>query len=164
MDAPSSAPVCVDWPTPNPDLANALVGSILAAQGFIPSKDGSVTQPWRLSEFDRCAHWIAAALKGQDLTVEQVREGVRLGWLQLFHTHDGVMVSEVLMSPRLRAVHVLAAGGSLRAMQELTPKVESFARMAGCNYGGASGRKGWVRWLRRFGYAPSPLTTVEKAL
>lgn len=163
--APSAiTPPTVDWPTPNPELAHALVGSILAAQGFTPSKDKGPGSPWLLTEFDRCAPWIAAALKGQNLTVEEVREGVRFGWLQLFHTHDGVMVSEVMLSPRIRAVHVLAAGGTLRAMEELTAKVEMFARLAGCNYGGATGRKGWVRWLRRFGYAPPTQVTVEKAL
>lgn len=163
MDAPAPAAPS-PWPSPNPSLAHALIGSILAAQGFAPAHDTTATRPWKLAEFDRCADWIAAALKGGSLTVADVREGVRCGWYQLFHAPDGVMVTEFLLSPRLRAVHVLAAGGSLRAMQELTPVVETFARMAGCNFGGATGRKGWVRWLRRFGYSPSLLATVEKAL
>ena len=163
MDAPApSAPS--PWPSPNPALTHALIGSILAAQGFAPAQDTTTTRPWKLTEFDRCADWIASALKGGDLTLAEVRDGVRADWFQLFSAPDGVMVTEFLLSPRLRAVHVLAAGGTLRAMQELTPKVEAFARMAGCTHGGATGRKGWVRWLRRFGYAPSPLTTVEKVL
>lgn len=163
MDTPDYA-VSTTWPAPTPALPAALIGSILAAQGFSPAHDHSTAQPWKMAEFDRCAAWIEAALRGQDLTLAEVRDGVRMGWFQMFHAPDGVMISECIMSPRLRGIHVIAAGGSLRAMAELTPKVEEFARLAGANFGGATGRKGWVRWLRRFGYAPSKLATVEKAL
>lgn len=163
MDSPDYA-VSSDWPAPNPALAAAVIGSVLAAQGFAPRHDTTTTRPWKLADFDRCAGWIAAALKGQGLTVGEVREGVRQGWYYQFSTHDGAMVAELLLSPRLRGIHVLAAGGTMRAIRELTPKVEAFSRLAGCNYGGATGRKGWTRALRSFGYAPSNLSTVEKAL
>lgn len=163
MESPAYA-VSSNWPAPHPGLAAALIGSVLAAQGFTPAHDTTPTRPWKLAEFDRCADWIAAALKGQGLTVADVREGVRQGWYFLFSEPDGAMVAELLLSPRLRGIHVLAAGGTMRAIRELTPKVEAFSRQAGCNYGGATGRKGWTRALRSFGYAPSKLSTVEKAL
>ena len=152
------------WPTPNPELADALIGSVLAAQGVIPHKAIEPT-PWRVADFDRCVPWIASALKGQDdLTVDEIRDGVWGGWFQFWPADDGVMVSEVILSPRLRGLHVIAAGGTLRAIRELLPAVEAFARQAGANVGGATGRKGWIRYLRQFGYAPSKLTTVERAL
>lgn len=164
MDTPRAYALSESWPSPDPQLTTALIGSVLAAQGFAKPIDRHVRSPWAQGEFDRCAGWIEAALKGQSLTLDDVREGVRKGWFFLFPASDGAMVAEFIISPRLRGVHVLAAGGSLRAIAELTPKVEDFAREAGCNYGGATGRKGWVRWLRRFGYSPSHLYTVEKAL
>lgn len=155
------------WPTPKPELIHAMIGSVLAAQGMTPPRTGA-RAPWgeaeKMAEFDRCAPWIASALKGADLTLEDVREGVRGGWFFPFYARDGVMIAETVLSPRLRAIHVIAAGGTLRAIAELTPMIEDFARLAGCNYGGASGRKGWTRWLKRFGYAAPSLCTVEKAL
>lgn len=159
MDA---SPQPTAWPAPKPELVNALVGSILAAQGMIPAN--ASPGPWGMSEFDRCSGWIASALKGGDLTLAEVRDGIRNGWFHLFHHAEGVMVTEFILSPRVRALHVIAAGGSLKAMADLTPKAEHFAWMAGANWTGATGRKGWVRWLRRFGYAPSNMMTVEKAL
>ena len=164
MDTAPDYATSETWPSPNPPLAAALIGSVLAAQGFAKPVDRHARAPWAEGEFNRCAGWIEAALKGQGLTLDDVREGVRKGWYFLFPAPDGVMVAEFIVSPRMRGVHVLAAGGTLRAMAELTPRIEEFARQAGCNYGGATGRKGWVRWLRRFGYSPSNLSTVEKAL
>lgn len=167
MEAASPDQPARQWPAPKPDLIHAMIGSVLAAQGLVPTKDGR-RNPWgnaeAMAEFDRCAPWIAAALKGSDLTVDDVRDGVRGGWFFPFYAPDGVMIAETILSPRLRALHVLAAGGTLRAINELTPMVEEFARLAGCNYGGASGRRGWVRWLKRLGYSIPKLATVEKAL
>ncbi|WP_426046075.1 hypothetical protein [Brevundimonas sp. TWP3-1-2b1] len=166
MEAPAFA-TSRTWPAPNPALAAAVMGSIMAGQGLCEVSD---SQPWsaieRGTEFDRCAHWIADALKSASLTAAEVREGVVGGWFHLWSGKDveGAMVSEIVASPRLRAIHVFAAGGTLGAVAKLTPDIERFARMAGCNFGGATGRKGWIRFLRRFGYAPAALTTVEKEL
>jgi len=151
------------WPASSPGHAISAFGSILAAQGYVAPQNLTTAEPWLMPELSRCEPWIRDALKGAGLTLDEVREGVKAGWFHLFHTPDGAMVTEWILSPRMRALHVIAAGGSLRAIEELTPKIEDFARMAGASHGGASGRKGWVRWLRRFGYAPPALATVEKA-
>lgn len=64
------------------------------------------------------------------------------------------MVSEFIVSPRRRALHVWIMGGSLEAVDALIPQVEAFGRLHGCEIGGASGRKGWLRYLKKHGYAP----------
>ena len=152
------------WPAPSPAHAISAFGSVLAAQGYVVPQNLTTAEPWLMPELTRCEPWIVDALKGAGLTMADVREGVAAGWYHLWRVPDGVMVTEWILSPRIRALHVIASGGTLRAMAELTPKVEAFARLAGASHGGATGRKGWVRWLRRFGYSPSHLSTVEKAL
>ena len=166
MDAPNFA-VSTHWPAPNPELAAALIGAVLAGQGFIPPRERG-SAPWTATDladrFDRCSAWISNALKGGSLTLAEVREGVMGGWFTLWSEPDGCMVSETILSPRMRAIHVFVAGGTMRAISVLTPSIEEFARMAGFNFGGATGRKGWVRALRRQGYVLPALATVEKAL
>lgn len=98
--------------------------------------------------------WIASALEGSGWTPEEVWEGVQQGVFHLFMHEEGCMVGEFIVSPRAVGFNVFAAGGTLKAIRELLPMVENYARSRGATFGGASGRKGWVRFLKRYGYAP----------
>lgn len=112
---------------------------------------------------NKISDWIASALDGSGWTPEEVFEGVRAGVFHLFTHEEGCMVGEFIVSPRHRVMHVWAAGGSLKAMTELVPEVEAFGRRNGCDIGGATGRKGWARFSRRFGYGPA-VPAVSKEL
>lgn len=99
--------------------------------------------------------WIAAALEGSGWTPEEVWDGVQQGVFHLFVHEEGCMVGEFIVTPRHKVMHIWAAGGSLKAMADLLPTVEAFGRMHGCDCGGATGRKGWARFLRKYGYEPA---------
>lgn len=106
--------------------------------------------------------WIASALVGSGWTAAQVIEGILSGDFHLFVHEEGCMVGEFIVSPRHKVMHIWAAGGSLKAMTDLLPTVEAFGRLHGCDTGGATGRKGWARFLKRYGYEPAdPAVTKE---
>ena len=107
--------------------------------------------------------WIASALVGSGWTAAQVIEGIALGHFHLFLHDEGCMVGEFITSPRHKVMHIFAAGGSLKAMAELGPTIEAFGRLNGCDYSAATGRRGWVRYARRFGYRRAD-PAIEKEL
>lgn len=160
-----SAHAC-QWAAPNAALAAALVGGVMHAQGFAALIDPAkhAPKPWSAVELDRWEPQIRAALARGDMTMAEVREGVALGWFQPWSFGQAIMITEMVLSPRMRALHVLVAAGDLDEICEMTPALEELARQAGCNFVGATGRKGWLRVLKRFGYGPAALQTVEKAL
>ena len=151
-----------DWPAPDPQLAATLIGAVLHAQGQVERL--TPASPWAGTEIDRYEAVLRAALKDRALSYEELRDGVAKGWFIPWTLDGAILVTETVLTPRVRALHVIAGGGNLKDLAELTPGVEYVARKAGCNFTGATGRKGWVRWLKRFGYALSPEITVEKAI
>lgn len=117
-----------------------------------------------MTEWDRCRPWIEAALTDSGWTFEEIKTGD----FYLFSRPDGCMVAEVISSPRTKVFHVFANGGvkggrGLRAAAEMIPEVEAFGRALGCVVGGATGRKGWVRFLKKHGYQPADVA-VQKEL
>ena len=110
-------------------------------------------------EWDRCRPWIEAALVGSGWSFDEVKAGD----FHLFAHPAGCMVAEVIESPRSKVFHVFAAGGALEAIEALLPNVEAAGRALGCDYGGATGRKGWARYLAKHGYRPAD-HAVQKEL
>jgi hypothetical protein len=106
--------------------------------------------------------WIASALDGSGWTPDEIWQGVQTGIFHLFMHEEGCMVGEFITSPRHKVMHVFAAGGTLKAISELLPTVEAFGRLHGCDSGGATGRKGWARYLKRFGYEPADFAVSKE--
>lgn len=172
VDHDTTGPVRTDaegerftWPALMPDVARNAVLTVFHAQGLIENltPNGFRSKPWREGEVRAVLPLIEAALADADLTAEEVIEGIRLGWYGLWTLGRSAMVTEFILSPRCRALHVFAAGGDLGEIRELIPALERFADLTGCNIMGATGRKGWTRVLKPYGYAPSKLTTVERS-
>lgn len=114
-----------------------------------------------MNRWDRCRAWIEAA--GTGWTFEEIKAGGERGDFLLWEHPEGCMVSEFIISPRHRVMHVWIAGGTLKAIEALLPVVEAYGRTAGCDSGGATGRKGWIRYLAKHDYRPSQ-AAVEKEL
>lgn len=107
--------------------------------------------------------WITEALDGSGWTFDEVMSGVAKGDFHLFRHPEAVMVTEFIVSPRHKVLHVWAAGGSLAGIDALVPVVEAFGKAHKCDAGGATGRKGWLRYLKKFGYSAA-VGAVEKEL
>lgn len=88
-------------------------------------------------------------------TADEILAGVERGDFFLFPHPEGCVVGEFITSPRHRVMHVFAAGGTMRAVTDLGPVVEAFGRLHGCDMVSATGRKGWLRVSKQYGYEPA---------
>ena len=109
---------------------------------------------------EQVARWIESANSGW--TAEEVFAGVERGDFHLWLHPEGCVVTEFIVSPRHRALHAWAMGGSLSALHDLLPQIEQFGRDHGCDLGGATGRKGWVRFAQKYGYASAAPSVMKE--
>lgn len=58
---------------------------------------------------------------------------------------DSIVVTEVLVFPRLRACNYWIVCGDLFECAELQPSIDAWARGEGCTVATATGRMGWLR-------------------
>ena len=108
-------------------------------------------------EFERLRHHVAAALEysGGSHAVEDIADGIRRGFFQLWPGANSVIVTEIIVYPQLKELYVFLAGGDLDEIKLMQPLVESWGKSMGCNRVSLAGRKGWERsFLRDRGYEP----------
>lgn len=106
-----------------------------------------------MSEFDRCAPWIEAALAytGGTHALDDVRAAVARGDMQLWPGECCAMVTELVTYPRLKAVRIFAGGGDMLEMLRMSDAVIRWAAEEGCQRVEGFGRSGWMRALRAMG-------------
>lgn len=115
--------------------------------------------PLSLSEWDRCAPWIEAALSegAGTHTIDDVIEGLRSGDYQFWPGARSACVTEIIEYPRRKALCFWLAGGDLGdMMRNIEPVARAWGEGQGCTlfFGNAVYRPGWERALQRYGYAP----------
>lgn len=105
---------------------------------------------------------IGSALDDCDQTWDEVVAGIASGYFTLFQNETAALIGEFIVSPRAIGFNVFLGGGDLAGIEALIPEAEAYARSYGADFAGAVGRKGWIRVLGRFGYAPE--VSVQKEL
>ncbi len=118
-------------------------------------------------EFDRVAPYISDALEyaGGTHTLEDVRQAVRHGKLQLWPGVHSAVLTEILDTPRQRELHFFLAGGNLDEIKSGYPHVLSWARSVGCTRATFVGRPGWLRtFLTREEGWTAPTINMQKDL
>ena len=107
-----------------------------------------------INEFQRCSHWIQAALdKGNDThDIEHIFDGLVRGDFQFWANKECCVITEVIDYPKKRVLHIFLAGGSLEAISDLEEDAIKWAKSIGCTDFTLSGRKGWLRALRDNGW------------
>lgn len=111
--------------------------------------------PPTASEWDRCADWLEAAHKLDDgsRTFADVRAGYLSGRYRLIAGDRGALLAEVVEIEGEEMAHLYLAGGELGEIRDrLLPRLQSYARAAGCRWLMISGRKGWARAFRGEGF------------
>lgn len=93
-----------------------------------------------------------------NLTATQLLDRCDQDLAQLWRLKDFWAVSEVVDTPRGRAIHFLAAAG--RYEPALVAAMERWARAHGCTAAYFSGRRGWARKLPD--YAPAAITLTKE--
>lgn len=107
------------------------------------------------SEWERCKHWIEAALPycyGTH-TIEDVERQIVEGKLQFWPGERCAVVTEIVGYPRLRALNFFLVGGDLsELLEKMEPAIVAWAKALGCTRVAQTGRKGWGRILAPLGY------------
>ena len=108
-------------------------------------------------QLDRLRHHVEAALEysGGTHNFDDVAEMVKDHRLQLWPAKDSVVLTEIIVYPRLKNLHYFLAGGDLDELSRMRPLIESWGKSIGCTRVTLAGRSGWSRtFLKDEGYSP----------
>lgn len=108
-------------------------------------------------DLQRLRHHVEAALEysGGTHGIEDIAEGLKKGRFQLWPADDSVVVTEIIVYPRLKNLHFFLAGGDLDELRLMRPLIEQWGKSMGCTRVSLAGREGWSKtFLRDEGYKP----------
>jgi hypothetical protein len=105
-------------------------------------------------QLERCKPWIEDALSysGGTHLFEDVVECVKLGKMQLWPAERGCAVTEILVYPRKKVMHIFLAGGELDQFFDMHESAVAWAKAQGCSGISLAGRKGWTRVMQSRGW------------
>ena len=105
----------------------------------------------------RLRHHVEAALEysGGTHNFDDVAEMVGDHRLQLWPASNSVVLTEIIVYPRLKNLHYFLAGGDLDELSRMRPMIESWGKSIGCTRVTLAGRQGWAKtFLKDEGYRP----------
>jgi hypothetical protein len=107
---------------------------------------------------------IEAALKhsGGTHLFEDVVSAVAEGNMQMWVNGDTVAITEVLLYPRKKVLHVFLGSGSRKQLFEMIDDAWTWAQGIGCTGMTLAGRKGWTKLMGKHGFRPT-LYVMEKS-
>lgn len=99
---------------------------------------------------------IAKALEHQQThDLADVEAMIDSGEAQLWLGDRSAAVTEIIVYPRLKVLHLWLCGGDLAEIVEtMLPRAEKWAKAKGCSRLTTGGRKGWDRVMSKHGFAP----------
>lgn len=105
----------------------------------------------------RCQEWIEAALEysGGTHDFQDIAEGVMKGTMQLWAGDTGCAVTEIIVYPKKKVLHVFLAGGEMDQIIDFQESAVEFGRMQGCSSMTLAGRRGWTKVLDKHGWKES---------
>jgi len=110
-----------------------------------------------IEHLKRLRHHVEAALEysGGTHNFDDVAEMVGDHRLQLWPASNSVVLTEIIVYPRLKNLHYFLAGGDLDELSRMRPMIESWGKSIGCTRVTLAGRKGWAKtFLKDEGYSP----------
>ena len=97
---------------------------------------------------------LALDVAGGTHTLGDVTRMILEGRAQLYESDDAVIVTEVHQSPRVKAIHIWLATGTMEGVIALSKLVLQEAKAMGCTSATITGRKGWERVGAQHGWKP----------
>jgi hypothetical protein len=110
-----------------------------------------------LEHLERLRHHVEAALEysGGTHHFDDVVEMVRDSRLQVWPATESIVLTEIIVYPRLKNLHYFLAGGDLDELSRMRPIIESWGKSVGCTRVTLAGRRGWSKtFLQDEGYRP----------
>ncbi|NDD54301.1 hypothetical protein EBZ39_10570 [bacterium] len=124
--------------------------------------DGSLPE-WA-EKFKECEKYIEDALQYCNGTheLQDVADQIFNGELQLWPAKDTALVSQIVVYPKRKSIHIFLAGGNIDELINMEESVFSWARRQGCDMLTFSGRLGWSRSkLKNRGYKADHIMMVK---
>ena len=117
-----------------------------------------------VQEIERCLPWIADALEysGGTHTPVDVAESILRGTMQLWPGPEACAVTEIVVYPRRKVLHVFLAGGNMDKIVDMQKSAEEWGKTQGCTAMTIAGRKGWSRVLADNGYREQFVTLAKE--
>lgn len=105
---------------------------------------------------DQLREWIQSALdySGGTHTVDDVVDNVLTGRMQLWPAERGCAVTEIVVYPQKKVLHVFLAAGEMDQLFDMIESAAEWARGQGCTAMTLAGRLGWQRAMKPLGWEP----------
>ncbi len=119
-------------------------------------------------ELLRCQKWIQAALnKGGDThDFKDVVDGVLSGNMQLWLGANGCAVTEIIVYPNKKVLHVFLAGGDqgqgIEQITDMHDDAMAWGKEQGCDGMTVTGRRGWKKILQPRGWTEQFTTLLKE--
>jgi len=110
-----------------------------------------------LGHLERLRQHVEAALEysGGTHHFDDVLDMVRDSRLQVWPATGSIVLTEIIVYPRLKNLHYFLAGGDLDELSRMRPIIESWGKSVGCTRVTLAGRRGWSKtFLQDEGYRP----------
>lgn len=113
-----------------------------------------------VNELERCRPWIEAALErsGGHNAWDEIVGGLVSSRMQLWPAEQGCIITEIVVYPKTKALHIFLAGGKLDGILQMTENVKEWAKLQGCSFASFNGRFGWQKPLEKLGWKPHSIT------
>ena len=118
-------------------------------------------------ELIRGKDWIESALKkgGDTHDFKDIVDGVISGHMQLWMGTNGCAVTEIIVYPNKKVLHVFLAGGDkgygIKQITDMHDDAMAWGKQQGCDGMTVAGRKGWKKVLQSRGWS-AQFTTLLK--
>ena len=115
-------------------------------------------------ELFRCKTWIERALAkgGNTHSFKDIVDGVLSGHMQLWAGEKGCAVTEIVVYPNKKVLHVFLAGGKLQQIEDMHDDAVKWGKAQGCEGMTLSGRKGWTKILDKKGWQPHQIVLAKE--
>ena len=109
--------------------------------------------------------WIESALdySGGTHNFDDVVQGIVSGRMQLWPAEKGCAVTEIVVYPRKKVLHVFLAAGEMDQLIDMIDAAAAWGIQNGCESMTMSGRHGWLRVLDKKGWK-SVMAVMERKL
>ena len=115
-----------------------------------------------------CQKWIESALqKGGDThDFKDIVDGVLSGHMQLWLGVKGCAVTEIVVYPNKKVLHVFLAGGDkghgIKQITDMHDDAVTWGKAQGCDGMTIAGRKGWKKVLESRGWSEQNTTLIKE--
>jgi len=105
-------------------------------------------------DLERCKPWIEDALVHSNGThnFDDVVLGIAESRMQLWAAPRGCIVTEIVVYPQKKVLHLFLAGGKLDQLKDMNTDITNWAIAHGCTGGTLTGRLGWKKALAPLGW------------